>query len=160
MRNNSSKTGLFLMELIIAILFFSLAGAICVQLFIQSHIISNKSVTLNHSVLWVQNVAETFYGCNGNVDQMAALLGNCIAGEDDDGQWIFIYFDKEFNQIESAELVKNFDPSSVYILHASITRISDLAVCNITMKNAEDTNETEIYSLSVSLFPDEEVSDE
>ena len=34
---NRSKTSLFLMELIIAILFFSLSCAVCIQLFFKAH---------------------------------------------------------------------------------------------------------------------------
>ena len=63
--NTSSRSGLFLMELIISILFFSLASAVCVKLFVSSHTISKDSVELNHSLEWCQNVAEAFYGSNG-----------------------------------------------------------------------------------------------
>lgn len=160
MKSNSSKTGLFLMELIIAVLFFSLAGAVCVRLFVQSYQISNQSVLLNHSVLWAQNTAEVFYGCDGDVEQMAALLGGgCIYGENEDGrQWLILSFDDEFNPIGGSELIKNFAPFPVaYILQASITEKDGLTVCDITVKDGEDTG---IYSLSVSLFPDKEAEHE
>ena len=35
--SSSSRSGLLLMEIIIAILFFSLASAICLQLFVKAH---------------------------------------------------------------------------------------------------------------------------
>lgn len=38
-----SKTGLFLMELIIGILFFSLASAICIQIFVKAETMNNES---------------------------------------------------------------------------------------------------------------------
>ncbi|MGN0377213.1 MAG: hypothetical protein ACI4ED_06225 [Suilimivivens sp.] len=159
MQNNSSRTGLFLMELIIALLFFSLAGAVCIQLFVQSHLISNKSVVLNHSVLWVQNAAETFYGCNGDINEMAALLGNCIVTEDEGSRQLTMRFDKDFNPIESTALMQDFPPfNEVYILKAVVTSTSDLLLCHITMENSEETEL--LYSLNVSLFPDKEVFNE
>lgn len=39
-----SKSGLFLMELIVAFLFFSLASAICVQLFVKADTINEESI--------------------------------------------------------------------------------------------------------------------
>ena len=37
MRKNSSRSGLFLMEIILAILAFSVVSAICLQLFVKAH---------------------------------------------------------------------------------------------------------------------------
>ena len=38
------------MEMIIAILFFSLASAVCIQLFAKSHLLSTQTVNQNHAV--------------------------------------------------------------------------------------------------------------
>ena len=46
------------MELIIAILFFSLASAVCVRLFTSAHSLSVDSINLSNSVTWSQNLAE------------------------------------------------------------------------------------------------------
>ena len=69
MGNNSSKSGLFLMELIMSIMFFSLAAAICVELFVKSHALSRTSVELNHAVIECESVAEYIYGVGGNIEQ-------------------------------------------------------------------------------------------
>ena len=63
---NSSKSGIFLMELILSILFFSIAAAVCVKLFVTAHRLSDQSVNLNHAVAMAESIAEAFYGCNGN----------------------------------------------------------------------------------------------
>lgn len=159
--NSSSKTGLFLMELIISVLFFSLAGAICIQLFVQSHMLSNKSVNLKHSVLWVQNTAEIFYGCNGDIHQMAELLNDCLLDEKGIG-WgtLTILFDEDFNSVDSsdASLPASAMNAYSYRLLADITEDTDLMNCNITITDMQ--TEECIYSLNVSLFPDKEVSHE
>lgn len=72
----TSRTSLFLMELILSILFFSLAAAVCVQMFVSGHILSKKSVELNHAVVWCESIAECFYSCDGNLSEMSTLLSN------------------------------------------------------------------------------------
>ncbi len=169
MQNSSSKTGLFLMELIIAILFFSLAGAVCIRLFVRSHIISEQSVELNHSVLWAQNTAEAFYGCNGDIQQMSELLdgSTVITGPDSEEQVLTLAFDSDFNPIVLSPEELSRDSCSiftVYALKAYITQQDDLLTCNITVVNLEAQNSTEeyepVYTLTVSLFPDKEAANE
>ncbi len=58
---NSSKSGIFLMELILSILFFSIAAAVCVKLFVTSHQLSDQSVKLNHAVAMAESIAEAFF---------------------------------------------------------------------------------------------------
>ena len=54
------RSSLFLMELIIAILFFSLASTVCVRIFVKSHTLEQESIQLNHAVLAASSVAEIF----------------------------------------------------------------------------------------------------
>ena len=54
--NNTSS--LFLLELILAILFFSVASALCVQIFIKSHLMSQDAKDLNFAVNEVSSIAE------------------------------------------------------------------------------------------------------
>lgn len=55
-----SKSSLFLMELIISILFFSLASTVCIQMFAKSHALSEQTVNENHAMIQAQNLAESF----------------------------------------------------------------------------------------------------
>lgn len=56
----SSKSGLFLIELILGIFFFSVCATICAQIFVKSHTLSKKSVDLTHAVSFSQSLAEEF----------------------------------------------------------------------------------------------------
>ncbi len=58
MSNSNSKASLFLMELIMSILFFSLSAAVCVQLFVKSHALSQQSLKLNYAVIASESLAE------------------------------------------------------------------------------------------------------
>lgn len=55
----SQSSGLFLFELIIAILFFSLASAVCVQIFVKSHLLSQQAQNLNYAVNLSSGAAQT-----------------------------------------------------------------------------------------------------
>lgn len=52
-----SKSGLFLMEMLFAILFFSVAGAVCLQLFAKAHLLSRDATLLNEAVVSCQSAA-------------------------------------------------------------------------------------------------------
>jgi len=58
---SKSKAGLFLMELLISLLFFSFAGAICLQLFVGAHLQNERSTKLSHVSALLTNYSEIFY---------------------------------------------------------------------------------------------------
>lgn len=59
-RPTTSKSGVFLLELILVILFFSIASTVCIEMFVKSYTISNDSRYLNKSVQIAEVLAETF----------------------------------------------------------------------------------------------------
>ena len=67
--------GLLLTELLIAVMFFSLASAICLRLFVAAHQSSVHSAELSRAVIEAQNIAETFKAANGDLARTAELLG-------------------------------------------------------------------------------------
>lgn len=54
----SHTSGLFLLELIFAILFFSVASAVCVQLFVKSHLLTSHAKDLSIAVNECSDAAE------------------------------------------------------------------------------------------------------
>lgn len=127
---NSSKSGLFLMELLMGILFFSVACAVCVKLFVTSSQLSRQSVSLNHAVSLAESIAESFYGCNGDPKALSQLLPSEENGLYAD---VTLYEENE-------------------LLHCKIT------VYENDPQEIPDTSC--IYQLHVSLFPKEETSNE
>lgn len=57
---SGSKSALFLIELIIAIVFFAVSSAICMNLFVQAHLTSGRSKDLTTAMTLAQNYAEEF----------------------------------------------------------------------------------------------------
>lgn len=56
----SRRSSLFLLELMIAILFFCLCSAVCVRLFVQSHIISENTQNLSMAMNQTSSFAEIY----------------------------------------------------------------------------------------------------
>ena len=63
----TSKSSLFLMELIISILFFSIASAVCIQLFVKAHLMNIRTQEQNQTVVWSQNLAELWRAYDGDI---------------------------------------------------------------------------------------------
>lgn len=71
-----SRSSLFLMEMIIAILFFSLASAVCIQLFAKSHLLSTQTVNQNQAVIQAQNLAESYLALEGDLNAIHDLFSS------------------------------------------------------------------------------------
>lgn len=76
----SSKSNLFLMELIILILFFSIASAICVRLFVSAHLDSLESAALNRAVLAAQSAVEVYKNADDPGEAFSAQLNAAAEG--------------------------------------------------------------------------------
>lgn len=93
-----SKSTLFLMELIIAILFFALASTVCIRLFAKSHLLSKQTVNQNQMIIQVQNMADTFLAAEGNPEKMAEVLAKAVYSEA--GTSFLQHFDKDWNIVQ------------------------------------------------------------
>ena len=121
-----SRSSLFLMEMIIAILFFSLASAVCIQLFAKSHLLSTQTVNKNHAVILAQNLAESYLAAEGDLGAMHDLFSPSQQTEEDT---MTLYFDSQWNLCSrgdsagfSAELTHTPDPGTG-IMEAQISII-------------------------------------
>ena len=80
--NNPSKSRLFLLELIIMIFFFALAGAVTVNLFAQARLTADASSDLTQSALQAQNCAESLQIAQGDLNRAAEFLGGTASGQE------------------------------------------------------------------------------
>ena len=87
-----SKTPLFLMELVIMLLVFSVSAAICLQVFACAKRISEDSGRLDAAVIQAQTVAECWKATHGDLEKTAEMIGVSVA---ENG---FIVYDEE-NQL-------------------------------------------------------------
>lgn len=79
----SSKSSLFLLELMISIVFFALAAAGCVQVFAKAHMLSQEAGRLDMAVSVAQSLAEECSGSRMEDNQCYYdELGNVCGKED------------------------------------------------------------------------------
>lgn len=79
----SSKSSLFLLELMISIVFFALAAAGCVQVFAKAHMLSQEAGRLDMAVSVAQSLAEECSGSRMEDNQRYYdELGNVCGKED------------------------------------------------------------------------------
>ena len=107
-----SKAPLALMEQLVMVLVFALAAALCLQVFVLSDRMSQRSEARDHAVVQVQNVAETLKGCDGDLSESAARLGG-IADEES----LQIGYDTDWRPVPVAE--------SIYLVQAVRTEEED-----------------------------------
>lgn len=116
--NNTSS--LFLLELILAVLFFSVASALCIQIFTKAHLMSQDARDLNFAVNEVSSMAE----------QMP----------DDSLQDAAAYYDSGYASCEKAD--------AVYVLTVHYEPENTLLKAHISMDTIADNRN--IYTLDVT----------
>ncbi|MCL1982293.1 MAG: hypothetical protein FWG53_04275 [Clostridiales bacterium] len=141
-RSAASGSGMFLTELILAILIFAVASAICLRIFVAAHQISSESSRLNHAVSSAQDCAECFKASGGDLQDTAALLGGALAGG---GSAVEVRFDSDWRILPESE------PSFFYT--ASIERLPEKNGCIDANVTVADANGTVIFAIPVSALP-------
>lgn len=112
--NTNSKTSLFLMELIIVILFFSISAVVCVQLFVNAYSTNESTKMTAQGTVIVQNLAEQFLGCDGDLDAVRGLYGPGSGIRQGDSEAVLsVGYDEAWNEVSA-------DASPVYVASISI----------------------------------------
>ena len=161
--NNTSS--LFLLELILAVLFFSVASALCIQIFTKAHLMSQDARDLNFAVNEVSSMAEqisagTLHPATAassddtaaSSDDTAASSGDTAASSDDTAsdpstqisndawQDDTAYYDSSYVSCEKAD--------AVYVLTVHYEPEDTLLKAHISMDTIADNRN--IYTLDVT----------
>ncbi len=144
MKYTKSKTALFLMELIITILLFSVCSAVCVQLFVRSYTLSKQTKELNHAVIWAQGYAELLRGGDGSLEFISSHYPSAVVVDD---TFFEVFYDSDFQPCEYAD--------ACYV--SDITMNCENMIVNMDIRISDVKNHSEIYTLTASKFlPDGE----
>ena len=118
----TSKSSLFLLELMISIVFFAIAAAGCVQVFAKAHMLSQEAGKLDMAVSVAQSLAEAYSGQKMEDAQM--------------------YYDKQGNPCEKE--------TGTYLAEMTQTDADGMNQINITVTEVE--TQKEIYSLRTDSY--------
>lgn len=91
-KSASSGSGLFLLEMMISILFFSIAAAVCAQVFVKAHLVSEDAVDLNMAAGLASSAAEVFIKSEDMGQMMEKLSGSSLS---DEGRLV-LYYDEDW----------------------------------------------------------------
>lgn len=132
----TSKTSLFLMELIVTILFFSLASTVCIQLFVKAHLLGKETTIQNHSIVLAQNIAESFYQFEGDTASMCSLLEGTMDQENS----FSLYRDAEWNACDKAD--------AAFITTFFVKQEETMVYGELFVEDVE--SDSQVYSLSLA----------
>ena len=140
--NNTSS--LFLLELILAVLFFSVASALCIQIFTKAHLMSQDARDLNFAVNEVSSMAEQISADTLHPDT-AASSDNTASDpstqiSNDAWQDDTAYYDSSYASCEKAD--------AVYVLTVHYEPEDTLLKAHISMDTIADNRN--IYTLDVT----------
>ena len=122
-----SKSGLFLMELIIAICFFSVASAVCARLFVTAHSLSKNTVNINTAVRHCRNIAEIYTATGGDISEVTAIL-------EEDPCYLVTTSGKDITLLFDSSWTPVTDPEAAFCIRLTDTpaaagEIAVLSVC-------------------------------
>lgn len=147
--NNTSS--LFLLELILAVLFFSVASALCIQIFTKAHLMSQDARDLNFAVNEISSMAEQISAGTlhpdtaASSDDTAASSGDTASDPstqmpDDSLQDAAAYYDSSYASCKKAD--------AVYVLTVHYEPEDTLLKAHISMDTVADNRN--IYTLDVT----------
>ncbi len=134
-----SRTSLFLMEMIVTVLFFSLASAVCVQCFVNAHVIGRETQELNHAVAAATGFAEVMRGTDGDIDSIIAVYPEAVKGDD---SYFTVFYDADFLPCD-AENAK---------YAGDVTLTPNGAIQNMNIRIARIADSSIIYELDATKY--------
>lgn len=97
-RRSNNHSGLFLLEIMIAILFFAMVSAVCLRSFAKAHTLSQEASDINQAISHMENVAELLKSADSSVlgdsEKTVQLLNTEYALAEADENQYTLYFDK------------------------------------------------------------------
>jgi Tfp pilus assembly protein PilE len=97
MAKGGSSSRAFFLEIVLNLVIFALCAAVCLQVFAQAKITSDRSEALSHMSIEAQTVAENFKVLNGDAARLSSALGATR-----EGNTLWLYYDADFKQVSSA----------------------------------------------------------
>lgn len=134
-RVRHSRSGLFLIELMICILFFSFTAGICIRFFVKSHNMSQD--------------AKNLYQAQQEAASMAEILEKDIDSLDN----ISVYYDKDWNQCDKEEKVYWLEVTQEQdqAQEDDLKKIK-IAVYSGENSKGESAKKEEIYHLNLDIY--------
>ena len=100
MRYERSKSSIFLLEILINILLFSVLCVCSLQFFTKSYQLTSSTTTLHHAVTACNNVAAVFQSGDGSLEPIESIFSQSFT----DGGDLYIYLDENYQECDSQKV--------------------------------------------------------
>lgn len=161
-----ARSSLFLLELIVAICFFSITAAICTRVFAAAHLQSIHTQDLNQAIAHTQSAAEAFRSTDGTLEALATLFPDeailtditCTtldspaegSSTEDSIPAMLLLYDADWNPCPAGTDLS--DDTVIYELTVTVDSDDDLSTAHLTV--TKRTNMTNLFSLDVTIHPE------
>lgn len=139
MKKTTRRSSLLLIELIIAILIFSLTGALCLQLFVKSHSLGKRTEELDMAVRQAVSVSELIAQKDGLERELSRLYPDA----DIDPGNIIIYYNRNFEECSHKD---------AYYQMNILSSDTDDRLTSYKISVCKDSNATTIYSMETTAY--------
>lgn len=142
-QSSGNHSRIFLMELIVAILFFSLASAICLRMFAASRQMSKDTTELNMAMNQAGNAAELLKYAVSESEAFPDYISSQYPYSIADTMDIAVYFDENWNHC-------TYQNAVYYMQIAQESEENGIIPCQIAVWDTTDS-EAALYSLELKL---------
>lgn len=115
--NRKNRSNVMMMEMIVAVFFFLLCAAVCIQAFVKADLLSKRAADLNQSVLIAQSAAE-IWKAEGEAGLIHRFNG---VKQDSPVEAYTMMFDKRGNTADQSQAVYYGEVRLVSELEAEVT---------------------------------------
>ena len=160
--SSNNRSGLFLLEIVIAILFFAIVSAVCLRAFAKSHTLSQQASDTNHAISNMENVAELLKSVDPedlkNHDKITTTLQTVYPELSTQYRIWDIYFDSDWEACNIDDAVYQItatDKTDIFTDTASDTSSTDsdngqsVRTYKLTARNVSDDSEIEQLTLKL-----------
>lgn len=127
--SGGSKSGLFLLELILVIGLFALSGAVCLQMFAYASVTAQNAENLTQATLVARSGAACYQATQGDEEDMADILSGIVTEEG-----LVVYYDQGWQPTQQ---------EGTYAM--TLTQVDNVATIVVCQE------ETEIYTLEIQI---------
>jgi competence protein ComGC len=117
---NSSGSSLFLMEIILNILIFSILLTVCLQFFLKARQLTGDTTQLERAVTCCSNAANVYESGDGTLDSFSGIYTDAIVTVDQ----VIVYLDENFIECPAEDSVYTMQILPAESENASVSVIS------------------------------------
>lgn len=134
-QQKNTRSSLFLIELMIAILFFALGSTVCIQVFVKAYTVDQDAKKLSFASLQASSAASALKYTDGTPASMKEYFPLIT---EENGELV-VYYDKNFHSCEKKD--------SLFSLHINVKQKNQTVFAGIRMEEKSRTKP--VYELEL-----------